>query len=42
MADVFLLTDGCESPSLNAALPAEDARTRLRQIRAGFEGPLAA
>lgn len=31
-----LLTDHAGSPLLNSALPAEDVRSRLRQIRAGF------
>jgi hypothetical protein len=31
-----LLTDGGESPLLNPALPADDAFTRIRQIRGGF------
>src|SRR5262249_22187823 len=38
----LLLTDGCESPFLNAALPAEDALTWIRRIRAGFRPKLAA
>jgi hypothetical protein len=38
-----LLTDGIESPLLNTGLPGEDVRTRVRQIRSGFErGSLAA
>jgi hypothetical protein len=32
-----LLTDGVSSPLLNPALPAEDVRSRVLQIRAGFE-----
>jgi hypothetical protein len=32
-----LLADGAESPLLNPGLPAEDVRSRLRQIRAGFD-----
>jgi hypothetical protein len=38
---IHLLTDGAGSPLLNPALPADDACARVRQIRAGFEGPLA-
>ena len=33
-----LLTDGLTSPLFNSELPAEDARSRLVQIRAGFHG----
>ena len=33
-----LFTDGVTSPLFNSELPAEDARTRLVQIRAGFHG----
>lgn len=31
-----LLTDGFESPLLNATVPADELRCRVRQIRAGF------
>jgi hypothetical protein len=32
-----LLTDGGLSPLFNPALPADDTRASLRQIRAGFD-----
>jgi hypothetical protein len=35
-----LLTDGVESPLLNAALPADDVRSRIRRIRSGLCRPL--
>jgi len=31
-----LLTDFAESPLFNPALPPEEVRSRVRQIRAGF------
>jgi hypothetical protein len=36
VACMRLLTDPIESPLLNPGLPAEDLRSRVRQIRAGF------
>ena len=39
VACMRLLTDLCDSPLLNPALPPEDLRSRVRQIRSGF-GPL--
>lgn len=43
VACMRLLSDPAESPLLNPALPAEDLRSSVRQIRSGFErGRLAA
>jgi hypothetical protein len=37
---VRLLTDGSESPLFNPSLPPQDVRSRVRQIRSGFERQL--